>query len=46
MMPCWLAPRNPGQFEVDIDKLTGTEALVPVEIVRFVNESKDWLCPI
>ena len=38
-IPCWLTPRNPGQVEVAVVTLIGTDELLPVEIVSKVEES-------
>jgi hypothetical protein len=38
-IPCWLIPRNPGQVDVAVVTLIGTDELLPAEIVRKVEES-------
>jgi hypothetical protein len=48
VVPGWLlTPKNPGQLVVATLKLNGTFAeLFPDEIVRKVEESNVWDCPI
>jgi hypothetical protein len=42
--PCWLTPRKPGQLEVDVVSVTGTEELLPVVTVSKAVDAKlgDW----